>query len=622
MIVKADPPRFTILAVSDNFLHLTGQTRENVEGKGVFEAFPDDDVNGYAGRLSATNAFMQVIETRQRIDIKEYKYSIKKEAASKAETRYYANSNIPVEDREGNIAYIINTTSDITEQVLMRRKEAVTRRILESQQQRVQNLYMKAPVGIAFLKTGDYVIEFVNEAMCRFWNRGTPAQLTGKKLFEEVLPENADPYLSILDEVVRNNTNFVSTQTPVELDGAEGREIFYFDIMFEPVQNFDGSIHGIAGMCIEVTAQVRARQQLLESRRNLDLAIAAGQMGLWSYDYTKQSFILRSPRFDEIFGYSPTTTAYIDRPQFISHFLPDEFAAYEKAHEEALQTGELFYELRIRTVKGDIRWISVKGIILFDKDKNPVQSNGIVSDITERKKQEQHKDEFISIVSHELKTPITSVKAYTQILQREFEKEQHTHIAGMFGKMQMQVDKLTDIIYDLLDVSRIEAGKLQYNFAEYSFNKLLDEQVEDLRITEPSLSISIEKNGPDKLIGDPERTGQVLTNLISNAIKYSPYSKKINIETSAGNGSLICCVQDFGVGIPGEMQSRIFEKFFRIENKDHSTVSGLGMGLYITSEIIKRQNGRIWFESTINRGSTFYFELPLQQPANPVSYVP
>lgn len=234
-----------------------------------------------------------------------------------------------------------------------------------------------------------------------------------------------------------------------------------------------------------------------------------------------------------------------------------------------------------------------------------------IEDITERKQLEQQKDEFISIASHELKTPITSVKAYAQILGQRFKKANDFKSVELVGKMDAQLDKLTSLIGDLLDVTKIEAGRIQFNESTFDFNELVDETVEELQRTTEKHTISKELQPSITVTGDHDRLGQVINNFITNAIKYSPQADKIIVKTVIYKGNVILSVQDFGLGLTKKDQGRVFERFYRVSGSDQNTYPGLGLGLYISSEIIKRHKGRVWVAGKKINGSTFGFSLPI-----------
>ena len=222
------------------------------------------------------------------------------------------------------------------------------------------------------------------------------------------------------------------------------------------------------------------------------------------------------------------------------------------------------------------------------------------------KESQEKKDEFIGIASHELKTPLTTVKGYIDLLNMMEDKQPQKQY---IQKAQHGLKKLENLIKDLLDVSKIQSGQLELNMTEFDIENLLDETVAALRmVTSSHEIIRKEKMGSQLICADRQRIEQVLINLLSNAIKYSPGEKQVLVYSKLTETELIISVKDFGKGVPVEEQDNIFERFYRA--KDLSVhVSGFGLGLYICRDIIKRHNGRIGVESD-GKGSVFYFSLP------------
>lgn len=228
-----------------------------------------------------------------------------------------------------------------------------------------------------------------------------------------------------------------------------------------------------------------------------------------------------------------------------------------------------------------------------------------------QKKAMEKKDEFITIASHELKTPVTSIKGYVQILRYGFQKEGNTIAASLLGKVDTQINKLTSLISDLLDVKKIETGKLHYRKEFFDYNELVKEIIEETGRVLPRHAIKHNLDETVMVYGDRNKIGQVITNFIDNAGKYSPASDKIIIQTLKDENKIKLMVQDFGIGIPSEQQNMVFERFYRVTGENENTYSGLGLGLYISYEIIKRHDGNIGVKSEEGKGSTFYFELPI-----------
>jgi signal transduction histidine kinase len=232
--------------------------------------------------------------------------------------------------------------------------------------------------------------------------------------------------------------------------------------------------------------------------------------------------------------------------------------------------------------------------------------------VAERTELERQKDEFIVMANHELKTPVTSLKGFAQILQRRFAKAGDKESARLLLKMDTQVNKLTSLIEDLLDVTRIEAGKLQFHETYFPFDELVNEIIEEVQYVTEKHTILREGLAKQTVYADKNRIGQVITNFLSNAIKYSADSHEIIVNTSASNQHVTLSVQDFGLGIEKEKQLYVFERFYRVAGAPERTYPGLGIGLYISREIIKHQGGSIWVKSEKGKGSTFSFSLPVE----------
>ncbi|MDB5147811.1 MAG: domain S-box protein [Mucilaginibacter sp.] len=221
----------------------------------------------------------------------------------------------------------------------------------------------------------------------------------------------------------------------------------------------------------------------------------------------------------------------------------------------------------------------------------------------------EKKDEFIGLASHELKTPVTSLKGYLQIIARNLSPEDKNK--ALANRALEQVGKLTKLISDLLDVTKIQTGKLPFTYADFDVIRLLTDLKEILQQTDPSHQLILNLPVEELIIhADSQRIEQVIINLVTNAIKYSPKANQVIITTGIIENKLRVAVQDFGIGIQPDQLERVFSRFYRVENLA-SHMSGLGIGLYISHEIVTRHQGRLWVESTYGEGSTFYFEIPI-----------
>jgi len=218
------------------------------------------------------------------------------------------------------------------------------------------------------------------------------------------------------------------------------------------------------------------------------------------------------------------------------------------------------------------------------------------------------KDEFLSIASHELKMPLTSIKAYTQLLKRHMGTDDKSY--ELASKTIYHVNKLEKLVNDLLDVSRINSGQMVYKNEIFEFKELLEQTVENFMDVSTKHKVITENAVPAQIDGDRLRIEQVINNLLNNAAKYSPNADKIVVNSYTTDGYLVASIQDFGIGIDEKDKQLLFEKFYRSQ-KDFYKFQGLGLGLFISGEIISSHKGAIWLESEKSEGSTFYLKLPL-----------
>jgi signal transduction histidine kinase len=239
---------------------------------------------------------------------------------------------------------------------------------------------------------------------------------------------------------------------------------------------------------------------------------------------------------------------------------------------------------------------------------------GIMRDITKFREADVLKDTFVSVVSHELKTPVAIIKGYAETLQRAKARQNPQLVGELLGEIVEEADRLSNLVDDLLDASRLEAGGLSFQDVEaVDLEEIAQRVVERYSLQTEQHTLHLDF--PDDLLtidGDPQRLEQVLDNLVSNAIKYSPKGGVVTICGWEEDAEVRLAVKDEGVGIPLEEQERIFERFYRVEAPDSRGVSGTGLGLYLARAIVRAHGGRIWVESAPGKGATFHIALPQQ----------
>lgn len=255
-------------------------------------------------------------------------------------------------------------------------------------------------------------------------------------------------------------------------------------------------------------------------------------------------------------------------------------------------------------------WFEAYAFRAGDVSQNQV--GVLLTDIKERKRLEQQKDDFIAVTSHELKTPVTSMKVYASLLGRRFSKNGDELAASMIGKLDSQLNRLNNLVRELLDITKIEAGQpLALNYSRFDLRSVVEETVGNLALTTSDHRITVSGGHNISIESDRDRVIQILTNLIDNAIKYSPGHPEVKVSLRKDSNGVIVCVADRGLGISKEQQEHLFERFVRVGGKTTANYPGLGLGLYVCSQLIESLGGSIWVKSSFGKGSRFYFSLPV-----------
>jgi len=247
------------------------------------------------------------------------------------------------------------------------------------------------------------------------------------------------------------------------------------------------------------------------------------------------------------------------------------------------------------------------------RDAEPMRDHSLLlamEDITERREVERQQVALLGLVSHELKSPLTSASLNTQMLHRTLKQKGFVEALPYVQRVGEQHQRLERLINDLLDATAIEAGTLRLSPSSFALDELVREIIEQLRQTHPTYRLLIEEAEAVTVYADRERTGQVFTNLLTNALKYGSATEPITVRIQIAAEEVTVQVQDRGKGIPVEQQARIFERFYRVTGALQTEAAGLGLGIYLTAQIVKQQGGQIRVESSEGMGSTFSFTLP------------
>jgi two-component system sensor histidine kinase VicK len=382
----------------------------------------------------------------------------------------------------------------------------------------------------------------------------------------------------------------------------------YWSCSNAPIYDAGNRLAYILNTVIDITAEVKAKEAAIENENRLRLAAEAASFGTWEFDLHSLSFI-HSPYVAEIFGHAANDALSLEqlKKQVNAGDLEN---IVRKSFWESLVTGKFLYEVRICWPDDALHWVKVQGVVMTDDKNSPLSLLGAIVDTTESKRDEIRKSDFIAMASLELKTPLTSLKAYIQLLSKKLAATDDSFVTNALTKANQQVNRMTDLIHGFLDLSKQEPAKLKVKIQEFDMVKLVEESIADALLVSPQRMIEFESTGPITVAADRQKIGQVIGNFLSNAVKYSDKEGKISVSCKALGAEVEVAVKDEGIGIRLKDQAKLFQRFYRVESAKMKNISGFGIGLYLASEIIQRHKGTIGVESKENVGSRFYFTLP------------
>lgn len=479
---------------------------------------------------------------------------------------------------------------------------------------RYHEMIYSSPSLIAILKGEDFVIIEANDAILKSWGKDKNA--IGKPLMQ-ALPELEGKGFDLhLLDVFKTGKSYNAHEIPVELIRGDRLETVYYSFVYQAQKDTKGQIIGVAIIANEVTEQAELHKKISESEARFHQLT----------DLVPE-LIINATVGGKVFFYNKGWTNYtgwsikrIQKEGWEKLMHPEELSNVKKNWLEALKTGNDFeMELRILDNKGDYKWHISRVIPMKDDTGEIIMWIGAYTDIQKLKEEEKRKEDFLKIVSHELKTPITSIKGYTQILLSLLEDENNNpenfiHVKPSLERIDSQITRLTRLISEMLDVDRINENQLNFQLETFPLNELVQNTIDDIKYAYKHSLVDLQLEISCLVNADKDRIGQVLINFITNAIKYSPDDKNIEVRVFQTNVKMVSVsVKDYGIGIEKKDQQNIFKRFYRVSGKDEKTFTGFGIGLYLASEIIERHRGKIRVKSKKGNGSEFIFTLPINQ---------
>lgn len=351
---------------------------------------------------------------------------------------------------------------------------------------------------------------------------------------------------------------------------------------------------------------------LCDEFERVQFAINSLKAGTWTFDFSTNSLVLCS-RCRELF---PVLNDGVINESVLVDLVVREYSrqVLESVH-LAFKTYASF-DIEVPVVGSNDfyhKWFRVTGTTIFSRSNTSPKMHGSIEDISERKRLEILRQDYLAIVSHDLKSPLSVIKLYTQLCEREANISGDAFTQEMLEKAGLQVNKMNNMIERYLESPTIGRG-LSYSPASFDIKKLFEEIIADLHLIYPGYIFSIKPVASVKVFADREKIGQVIQNLLSNAIKYSTPSDAILINFWKMENYVQVEIQDHGIGIKPADQKRVFDRFYRVELGTDLSVKGYGIGLYLAKQILIQHHGSIWLKSEISKGSKFYFTLPFSSP--------
>lgn len=587
-------PEGSVYAILHTAINVTERVllslkRQAVKAPGAFLKSVNTISNRFEqpGLLISSEEVTQNVENRQQI---ENNYEDQK---ALAEELSVANKKLV------DSHHLVNVSKEKLEKLLID---------LTAAEFRFRQMVKEAPIAICVLNGPDLIIESANALILNLW--GKTASVINTPL-AMAMPELKDQgFVNLLKNVFSTGIAYKGSQVRATLDAEGQTKDRYVNIIYQPIKNSAGITTSIMAVITDITEHVLAKNDYQRAVEMLDFSVKAADIGTWSIDlHTGKSKI--DSRNHELFGFLPEEE--ISSSQLMEQVSMEFKEQLEQSLQKVVDEGGLFDITYSAMGFHDqkLRWIRTLGGIVKDQQGKPRYLSGVSIETTQQKQDELRKNEFISIVSHELKTPLTSIKGYIELMKLKAEKLDDKFITTALNRADSRIDKMTSIINGFLNVSQLESGKIELIQQTFVLEALLNEVADEANIYGKGKRIIFKGTTLTPVRADRDKIEQVICNLLSNADKYSPAGSVIEIFCSKDHESVTVKVKNSGSGILYEDQARIFERYFRVESQENKVISGFGIGLYLCKEIVARHEGTLWVESMPNEGSTFSFNLPL-----------
>ncbi|WP_428233174.1 ATP-binding protein [Flavobacterium sp.] len=482
------------------------------------------------------------------------------------------------------------------------------------------------PLPIAVYSGNNLKIELANASMIKTWGKGD--QVIGKN-YLDVLPEiKNDDFFEQATTVMKTGIPFHGTNKRVDLVIEGIMTTHYFNYSFIPLKDAEGIVYGIMNTGTDVTDLHLAQQQVKSSEERLKMAIEASDLGTYEIDLATKK-IKTSGHFNSIWSIE----GEISNEEIIAKLHPDDLAVRSKAHEQALITGKICYDVRIVNKDQPVKWAKITGEIIKDENGTPATIIGIVQDINEQRKFEEKLKEqiagsteelkrsnedllhFANVVSHDLREPVRKIKIFNNLIRNEKDINFNDNCKKYFNKIDHSTQRMQNLIEGILSYSTL--GNNTQPIEKIDLNEVIESIKIDLElIIKEKGAIFIGCDLP-QIEGFPILISQLFYNLMQNALKFSKANEPPRVIITSSSTSIEevdavrISIKDNGIGMDADFAEKIFNAFERLHSKDE--YEGNGLGLSLCRKIAKRHHGTITATGEKDNGAEFIVTLPLQQ---------
>lgn len=512
-------------------------------------------------------------------------------------------------------------------------------RDLAQSEQRIRSLVESAPFPIGVYIGREMRILLANQNILDVWGKGY--DVIGKR-YADVLPElDNQQIFQQLENVYNTGIPHHSRNQQVDIIVNGTLKSYFFNYSFTPLFDAEGKVYGVMNTAADVTDLYLAKQNVEQNERNLSnmilqapvaMCILLGQdhtitvanelmLELWGKPAAQ---VLNKPLFEAMADVREqgleeiVSKAYHEGKSFKANERP--VSLLRNGQYETIYQNFVFEPYK--DSNGAILGVIAITIDVTEQVLNRQQIEQREVELREIKSQleaelevgrqlQRKKDDFIGIASHELKTPLTTLTAIVQVLERKLKNSTDPFVVGAMDKAGAQVRKMITLIHGFLNISRLESGKMLVEKRKFQLDHMLRDIVDEAQLTAHDHVIKLSGCEEIEVYADQEKIASVVSNLLSNAVKYSPKGKNIEVRCALKEGFVQISVEDEGMGVKEHDQAKLFDRYYRVESTDTRNISGFGIGLYLSAEIIDHHGGKIWVESESDQGSTFHFTLPV-----------